>query len=109
MKQKSLNLLGLMTRAGKIVTGEDLIIKNIQEKKVKLLVIASDCGKNNLKKLTDKAKYYGTEFCVIFSTEEISRAIGKENRVALAITDTGFSKKLKELLKQGGYIDNEEN
>ena len=34
---KVYNLLGLMQRAGKLITGEDLIIKNLKNKKIKLL------------------------------------------------------------------------
>ena len=48
---KVYNLLGLMQRAGKLITGEDLIIKNLKNKKIKLLVIAEDCGVNTKKKL----------------------------------------------------------
>ncbi|MDO4813936.1 MAG: YlxQ-related RNA-binding protein [Gemella sp.] len=106
--RKTLNLLGLMTRAGKIITGEDLIIKNIQDSKVKLLVVASDCGKNTKKKLSDKSEYYKVDKVDYFTIEEISKAIGRENRVAVAITDSGFSKKLKELIEEeGGCVDNE--
>lgn len=96
---KALNLLGLMTRAGKIVTGEELIIKSIQESKIKLLLIANDCGKNTKKKLIDKCDYYKVEKVEHFTIEEISKSIGRENRVAVGITDTGFSKKLVELIK----------
>ena len=48
---KVYNLLGLMQRAGKLITGEDLIIKNLKNKKIKLLVIAEDCGVNTKKKI----------------------------------------------------------
>lgn len=106
---KILNLLGLVTRAGKLITGEDLLLKAIKEKKVKLIIIATDCGKNTQKKLLDKSKYYGIEAIEIFTIEQISRAIGKENRVAIGIEDVGFSKKLKELMTIGGYINNEKN
>lgn len=106
---KALNLLGLMTRAGKIVTGEDLIIKNLQDNKIKLLLVAEDCGKNTKKTLLDKSNFYNVKNMIFFKTEEISRAIGRENRVAVGITDIGFSKKLIELINEGGYIENEEN
>ena len=39
---KAYNLLGLMQRAGKLITGEDLITKNLKNNKIKLLVIAED-------------------------------------------------------------------
>lgn len=95
---KALNLLGLMMRSGNIVTGEDIIIKNIKNKSIKLLVIATDCGKNTKKNLVDKSEYYHIDKIEIFTTDELSKAIGKDNRVALGITDLGFSKKFKELV-----------
>lgn len=107
--KKALNLLGLMARAGKIVTGEDLIIKNIRENKLSLLLIATDCGKATTKKLCDKADYYNVKTLTCFTTQEISQSIGKNNRVAIGITDIGFSKKLIEIVNQGGFIDNEKD
>ena len=99
---KAYNLLGLMQRAGKLVTGEDLITKNLKNNKIKLLVIAEDCGVNTKKKLTDKANFYNVQ-CIEFSTiENISIAIGRDNRVAVGITDDGFIKKFKQLLEEGG-------
>ncbi|MBU0278549.1 ribosomal L7Ae/L30e/S12e/Gadd45 family protein [Gemella sp. zg-1178] len=108
--RKALNLMGLMSKAGKVVTGEDLILKNIKNSEIKLLLIANDCGKNTCKKLVDKTKYYRVDTCIVFSIEELSRAIGKENRVAVGITDLGFSNRLKELIREeGGCIDNGKN
>lgn len=107
--KKSLNLIGLMSKAGKVVTGEDLILKNIKNNEIKLLLIAKDCGKNTYKKLLDKSKYYGISTYEIFSIEQLSNAIGKENRVAIGITDLGFSNRLIELIKEGGCIDNGKN
>lgn len=107
--KKALNLLGLMTRAGKIITGEDLLIKGLQDKSIKLVLITEDCGKNTRKKILDKSSYYGVETITAFKISDISASIGKENRVAIGITDKGFSDKLKQLIQQGGYINNEEN
>ena len=99
---KAYNLLGLMQRAGKLITGEDLIIKNLKNKKIKLLVIAEDCGVNTKKKLEDKSNFYGVEHIEFSNIENISIAIGKDNRVAVGITDSGFIKKVKQLLEEGG-------
>ena len=41
-EQKKLNLIGLSFKAGKIVSGEDLVIKAMQQKKVKIVFVASD-------------------------------------------------------------------
>lgn len=102
--KKIFNLLGLMQRAGKIITGEDLIIKNLKNSKIKLLVITEDCGLNTKKKLQDKANFYNVEHIIFSDIESISVAIGRDNRVALGITDAGFTKKFKQLLQEGGAI-----
>ena len=99
---KVYNLLGLMQRAGKLITGEDLIIKNLKNKKIKLLVIAEDCGVNTKKKLEDKSNFYGVEHIEFSNIENISIAIGRDNRVAVGITDSGFIKKFKQLIEEGG-------
>ena len=99
---KSYNLLGLMQRAGKLITGEDLLIKNLKNKKIKLLVIAEDCGVNTKKKLVDKASFYGVEYIEFSNIENLSIAIGRDNRVAVGITDSGFTKRFKQLLEEGG-------
>ena len=99
---KVYNLLGLMQRAGKLITGEDLIIKNLKNKKIKLLVIAEDCGVNTKKKLEDKSNFYGVEHIEFSNIENISIAIGRDNRVAVGITDSGCIKKFKQLIEEGG-------
>lgn len=99
---KAYNLLGLMQRAGKLITGEDLLIKNLKNKKIKLLVIAEDCGVNTKKKLVDKASFYGVEYIEFSNIENLSIAIGRDNRVAVGITDSGFTKRFKQLLEEGG-------
>ena len=101
---KIYNLFGLMQRAGKLITGEDLIKKNLKNKKIKLLVIAQDCGINTKKKLIDKATFYGVNHIEFSDIENISRAIGRDNRVALGMTDDGFIKKFKQLLEEGGRL-----
>ena len=102
--KKILNLLGLAKRAGKIIVGEDLLVKALQNKTINLLIIAEDCGKNTTKKLTDKATYYNVKFVKVFTVEEISLAIGMDNRVAIGVTDNGFSKKIRQLLEEGGIV-----
>ncbi|MGX7111327.1 L7Ae/L30e/S12e/Gadd45 family ribosomal protein [Gemella cuniculi] len=99
---KIYNLLGLMQRAGKLITGEDLIIKNLKNRKIKLLVITEDCGVNTKKKLVDKSNFYSVDYIIFSSIEDISVAIGRDNRVAVGITDDGFIKKFKQLLEEGG-------
>lgn len=97
-KEKLANLLGLAQRAGRIISGEELVIKAIQEGKVHLIFLAEDAGLNLTKKITDKSHYYKIEVSTVFSTLELSTAIGKARKVA-AITDAGFTKKMRSLMQ----------
>lgn len=95
-----LSLLGLAMRAKKIVTG-DVLMKNIRQKKVYFVLIAEDASENTKKKYVDKCSYYHIDYQINGFIDEISRAIGKDNRVALGIVDRGFADKIKS--KWGGW------
>lgn len=85
-------------RARKCTLGEDLIIKDIQNKRAKIVLIASDISDNTKKKIIDKCKTYEIDFKVVDDRETLGQAMGKSNRVAIAITDHGFAKKFRTLL-----------
>lgn len=97
-KQKLANLLGLAQRAGKTISGEELVVKSIREQKAQLVFLAQDAGPNLTKKIKDKSQYYQVEVSSLFSTQDLSMAIGRPRKV-LAITDAGFSKKMRSLME----------
>ena len=97
MNKKYLNLLGLANVAKGIVSGETLI-KSIAANETKL-VVANDASANTKKKITDKCHFYHVDYFIVDENiETISKAVGKNNRVALGITNQGFAKKIKELI-----------
>lgn len=95
---KTLNFLGLAMRAGKLVTGEEQAVKEIRNGRAKLVLVASDAGKNTHKKIMDKSAYYEVPCLDPFTSDELSQAIGKP-RMVVAIMDLGFAKKLGELIQ----------
>ena len=95
--QEVLKLLGLATRAKKIVSGEEFCIEAIRKNQIKYLFLASDAGVNTTKRVTDKASFYNVPLDTGFTTEELSGAIGKNNRKVIGIIDIGFAKKMKEI------------
>ena len=103
MKQKILNLLGLATRAGLLVSGEDIVIDAIQRKKAKIVFVGSDASDNTIDKFEKKCFYYNIEMNTMFTSEELSHSIGK-TRTVLAIIDEGFQKAIKKNL---GGVENE--
>lgn len=92
-----LKLLGLANRAKKIISGEEFCLEAIRKNEIKYLFLASDAGVNTTKRITDKAKYYNVPLDISFKSEELSGAIGKNNRMVIGIKDVGFAKKIKEI------------
>ncbi len=99
--KKVLNNLGLCARSRNLVSGESLVIDAISSKQAHLVLIANDCEKNTYKKLNDKCKFYNTQIIELpFDRYELGRAIGKEFRVCVAVTDKGFKQLILKNIKE---------
>ncbi|MDO5375603.1 MAG: YlxQ family RNA-binding protein [Staphylococcus rostri] len=94
MNQQFLNFLGLAMRAGKVKTGESVLIAELKKHRLKLVLIADDASDNTKKTLINKCTTYKTPYRVVSNRYELGVAIGKEARVNIGITDNGFAKKL---------------
>lgn len=97
--QRLTALLGLAQKARKLVSGELAVEQAVRSGKVKLLLIATDASDNAKKGYHDMAAFYGVECHEVLSKTQLGISIGKPHRVALAITDAGFCKSVRELLE----------
>lgn len=97
-RQRVLNLLGLAQRAGRLISGEELVVESIRSQKATLVFLANDAASNLSKKITDKSATYQVEVVTAFSTLELSTAVGKPRKV-LAVTDAGFTKKMRSIME----------
>lgn len=93
-----MSILGLANRARKIISGEELSIKEIQRGKAKLVLLSADASANTTKKITDKCKSYQVPLKLVDNRYTLGTAIGKDARVVVAVLDEGFAKKLLTLL-----------
>lgn len=89
------NRLGLAKAAGKVKAGTDFTVEAIRTKEAKLVFLASDASLNTKKRVLDKAAFYEVQVLEVFDTETLSRAIGRSNIKALALTDQGFANMFK--------------
>lgn len=99
-EQKVLALIGIAQRAGKTVSGEFAIEKNIRSGKIRCLVVAVDASENTRKKYRDMSVYYRVKHFEACSKDALSGGIGKENRAAIAVTDQGIADALEKLLRE---------
>ena len=93
---KFLPTLGLCAKAGKLICGTDLICSELHggNKKIKLVLEASDTSDNTHKKITDKCRYYSIQHIKTeFNAITLGRAVGKSRPVAAAaVTDAELCK-----------------
>lgn len=96
-EKKILSLLGPAFRARKIVTG-DALLKAIRSRKVECVLLADDASENTKKKYLDKCSYYHIPIFIFADIDSLSKAIGKDNRVCVGISDKGFAVKIKSMI-----------
>ncbi|NRD78879.1 YlxQ family RNA-binding protein [Bacillus sp. BRMEA1] len=93
-----MSLLGLANRARKVISGEELTVKQIRSGNAKLILLSADASRNTAKKITDKCNSYEVPLKFVENRHLLGQAIGKEARVVVAVMDDGFAKKLVTLL-----------
>ncbi|MFY0542745.1 YlxQ family RNA-binding protein [Brevibacillus sp. H7] len=98
MIPKVAQMLGLAMRARKVVTGEELVVGAVRSGQAKLVLLAADASANTTKKVTDKCRHYGVPCYAVADRFELGRAIGKDSRVTLAITDSKMAESIQHLL-----------
>ena len=98
-----LRFIGLAMRAGKVVSGFDMVSSSLRRGEVKLLIIAEDISRNTLDKLLDAVAASKGESPDAFrfaNSFDLGNAIGKPSRAILAIIDDGFAGKLSTMLSE---------
>lgn len=94
-----LNALSLAQKAGKVATGSK-VLDNIRKNRAHLVIIASDASENTKKNISDKAKYYNVKCLVLLDSTTLSQAIGKVQRMYLAIIDENFAQMILSKMKE---------
>jgi len=96
-KDRALNLIGLAQRAGKLSSGESLVLQAVRSNKAKIVCLASNASDNTSKQFLNKCEYYDVPLVTSFTREELSHALGKD-RTVCALMDDGFMHSLQKLL-----------
>ena len=97
---RTLGMLGLAMRAGKVVIGTEQVIAFIQKNKVKLVLVSGNSSEGTKKKIRFKCEYYKTRIMELpVDTEELGRMLGKTYAPAvIGITDENFSETILKIM-----------
>ena len=99
MREKTLNLLGLMRRANAIALGEEQSGAAMRAGKGKILLVAEDASDNARKRAESFVAGRSAPLIPLpFSKEEIAAHVGARGCSMAVVTDLGFSLALLEAL-----------
>ncbi|WP_018757887.1 L7Ae/L30e/S12e/Gadd45 family ribosomal protein [Paenibacillus terrigena] len=100
--------LGLAMRAGKLITGDEIVLKAVRAGQAHLVIVAGDASENTKKKFRDKCHTYNVPLAIGFDRGTLGECIGKAERVVLAVTDPGFYRMISKemlILSEVEYIE----
>ena len=90
-QSKTLSMLGLAKRAGKVVSGEFMVEKSVKSGRAYLVIVANDASENTKKNFNDMCSWYKVPIRTGPGREALGHAIGQEMRVTVAVTDENFA------------------
>lgn len=97
-------MLGISAKAGKVISGTDYCLQEMKKRKVKLIIIAEDSAERTKKNFTIETQKYQVNMQIWGTIEEISKAIGKQNRAVIGITDENLGRQIKKIISGGDVI-----
>ena len=101
---KVFSMIGMATKAGKVVSGEFATEKAVKTGKA-FLVIVSDAASDNTKKMfRNMCSFYKVPMYTYGTKEDLGHSMGKQFRASLAVTDEGFAKSIEKRLKEAERI-----
>lgn len=103
-RQKILGLLGLAMRAGEVCFGTDSCIEFMQNKKIKLILIAEDAAERTKRNFTFLCERNKIPIKLFGTIEENSKAIGKKNKAVIGIKNSNFANQLEKMINDGGEL-----
>ena len=104
INKKILGLVGLSARARNISFGADSVELQSKKGKVKLIIVAQDSSTRTKDKFIEISKKYKIPIIIIGTIEELSKAIGKNNKAIIGIEDINLSNEIQKINNGGEDI-----
>jgi len=102
--QKICGLIGLAAKAGKITAGTEACIEGLENKSIKLILIAKDAADRTKNIFIQKCNQLHIQIYEVLTIDELSKSIGKENKAVIGVKEKGFAEAIKNKLNGGEVI-----
>ena len=101
---KILGLIGLAARARKVSYGADSVELETQKRKVYLIILAQDSSIRTKEKFQKISEKYNIPIIITQTIEDLSKAIGKNNKAILGIEDINLANEIQKINNGGEAI-----
>lgn len=102
MINKVNGLLGISSKAGKVLSGTDVVLDAISKKKVNLVIVAEDASEKTIKNMKYYCEKENIEIIIYGNIYDNSKSIGKQNRAVIGINDKNLADAIKKVIHGGG-------
>ena len=106
-KNKVFSLIGLATRARRVVSGEFSTEKSVKSGRSHMVIVSEEASDNTKKMFTNMCTHYKVPIYLFGTKEELGHAMGQEFRASLSVEDAGFAKTLASRMNVNGGSLNE--
>ena len=86
---KTLSLLGICRRAGKLSVGHDMVFQSVRKGKARLVVLTKDASPRHLREL-EAAEFSGRVITLDSTSDIVGASVGKRCCI-FAVEDDGFA------------------
>ena len=100
MNDRVLSLLGLAAKGRNLRSGEFSTEKAVKEGSAAMVIIGNDASDNTKKKFTNMCAFYNTPIYFYSDKVQLGRAIGREMRTSVAVTDEGLAANIMKRLEE---------
>ena len=104
INNKILGLIGLAARARKVSFGADSVELGAQKNKVYLIILAQDSSSRTKEKFQKISEKYNIPIIITQTIEDLSKAIGKNNKAILGIEDINLASEIQKINNGGEAI-----
>ena len=104
VNNKICGLIGLARRAGKLTFGTEACKQELENKKIKVIIIATDASERTKMEFKNICSKKNVPVFEILDINELSKSIGQNNKAVIGIKDANFSNEIIKIVNGGEAI-----
>lgn len=109
MVNKVYGLLGISSKAGKVISGTEVVLEEIKKHKVALVIVAEDAAARTINNIKYECEKNNVNIVVFGNIFENSKYIGKQNRAVIGIKDKNLALAIDKIIHGGDESGKNQN